>query len=76
MTVSTTLRLLEKKNFFRRENHPTDTRAKRIINTDRGEEIIKTVNPIVETVDHEFFFTEKEKLDLFIGLLSELKNNV
>ena len=76
MTVSTTLRLLEKKDFVRREAHPTDIRAKRIINTDRGEEIIKTVNPIVEIVDHDFFFNEKEKLDIFIDLLSELKKSV
>jgi DNA-binding MarR family transcriptional regulator len=73
MTVSTTLRLLEKKNLIKRENHPTDTRAKRIINTDSGETILKTVTPIVEAVDNDFFFSEKEKLDSFIGLLNQLK---
>ncbi|MCL2031749.1 MAG: MarR family transcriptional regulator [Methanomassiliicoccaceae archaeon] len=73
MTVSKTLRLLEKKNLITRENHPTDTRAKRILNTIQGEEIIKTVNPIVEAVDNEFFFSDKETLAVFIGLLSQLK---
>ena len=56
MTVSTTLRLLEKKNLITRENHPADTRAKSITNTVHGEEIIKIVNPIIEAVDNDFFF--------------------
>jgi len=76
MTVSTTLRLLEKKSLIIRENHPTDTRAKHIMNTVQGEEIIKTVNPIVEAVDNEFFFSKGEKLDTFISLLSELKEKI
>lgn len=73
MTVSTTLRLLEKKNLIKRENHPTDTRAKKIINTDAGEAIIKTVNPIVESVDNKFFFSDQEMLCSFIDMLNKLK---
>lgn len=74
MTVSTTLRLLEQKNFIVRENHPTDTRAKRIMNTDCGEEIIKIVTPIVEAVDNDFFFDEREQLEIFIDQLTRLKS--
>jgi DNA-binding MarR family transcriptional regulator len=73
MTVSTTLRLLEKKNLIVREDHPTDTRAKRIINTDSGEMLIKVVTPIVEAVDSDFFFDEKEQLDMFLYQLNQLK---
>ena len=73
MTVSTTLRLLERKNLITRESHPTDTRARRIRNTNRGEEIIKTVNPIVEAVDNGFFFNDQEKLDALFSLLTQLK---
>jgi DNA-binding MarR family transcriptional regulator len=73
MTVSTTVRLLEKKDFIRRENHPTDTRAKRIINTNRGDELLKSVIPIVEAVDNDFFFKKSEQLDIFIDQLNQLK---
>jgi DNA-binding MarR family transcriptional regulator len=73
MTISTTLRLLEKKNLVIRENHPTDTRAKQIKNTERGEEIIKVVTPVIESVDNEFFFADKKELNTLMNLLGELK---
>ena len=73
MTVSTTLRLLEKNNMIKRENHPTDTRAKRIMNTKQGEAILKKANPAVEAVDGEFFFDDKKKLEKFIALLIQLR---
>ena len=76
MTVSTTLRLLEKKGLIVRKEHPTDTRAKKIKNTDEGEKILKTVNPIVEAVDKEFFFDDKKEVNLFIGLLGKLKREI
>jgi DNA-binding MarR family transcriptional regulator len=72
MTVSSTLRLLEKKNLVIRENHPTDTRAKRIINTDRGDELLKKTIQIVETVDNDFFFFKSAQLDIFIDQLNQL----
>ena len=74
MTVSTTLRLLEKKNLIIRKNHPTDTRAKLIKNTKQGEEILKLVNPIIESVDDKFFFDDKNELTAFIHLLKKLKD--
>ena len=74
MTVSKTLRLLENKNLIIRENHSSDTRAKRIKNTVAGEEMLQTVSPIIETVDKDFFFENKEDLDAFIRLLVKLRD--
>jgi DNA-binding MarR family transcriptional regulator len=74
MTVSTALRLLEKKGLVVRESHPTDTRAKRVTNTEQGDSILKEVNPVVESVDEEFFFDAVEKTDSFMKLLRQLKN--
>jgi DNA-binding MarR family transcriptional regulator len=39
-----------------RKSHPTDTRAKQIVNTKYGEETFEAVNPIIEAVDQDFFF--------------------
>lgn len=74
MTVSTTLRLLEKKNLIVRKNHPTDTRAKLIKNTKQGEEILKLVSPIIESVDDEFFFDNEDELAVFMSLLKKLND--
>ena len=74
MTVSKTLRLLENKNLIIRENHSSDTRAKRIKNTVAGEEMLQTVSPIIEMVDKDFFFENKEDLDAFIRLLTKLRD--
>ena len=74
MTVSKTLRLLENKNLINRENHSSDTRAKRIKNTVAGEEMLQTVSPIIEMVDKDFFFENKEDLDAFIRLLVKLRD--
>lgn len=74
MTISTTLRLLEKKNLITRESHPTDTRAKQIRNTEQGEQILQKINPIIESIDSKFFFEDKNELHVFMKLLNKLKN--
>jgi DNA-binding MarR family transcriptional regulator len=74
MTVSTTLRLLEKKHFITKEGHPTNTRANVIKNTKLGEDILSKVNPIIESVDKEFFFDNKEDFSKFMDLLKKLEN--
>lgn len=74
MTISTTLRLLEKKGLITRTSHPVDTRANQIKNTKLGEEILQKVNPVIEHVDDEFFFSDKKELATFMGLLRKLKN--
>lgn len=74
MTVSTTLRLLEKKSLITRENHPTDTRAKQIRNTEAGRQILEQTNSIIELTDKAFFFENKKELDMFMSLLREIKD--
>ena len=73
MTLSTTLRLLEKKELIVRKNHPTDTRAKQISNTNKGKLLLKQVNKIIEEIDAQFFFPESEDLNSFLALLEKLK---
>jgi DNA-binding MarR family transcriptional regulator len=74
MTVSTTLRLLEKKELVVRENHPSDTRAKRILNTERGDRVLEAINPVVESVDGAFFSDSEERIASFMALLRQLKD--
>ena len=73
MTVSSVLRLLEKKMYIQRLDHPNDTRANRIEITLDGEKIIHTEIPIVESVDNNFFFDNSKKNLQFIKLLKELE---
>lgn len=55
MTTSTVLRTLQQKNFIAREEHATDTRAKVVVLTDLGKEIIKKAIVTVEDFDRKFF---------------------
>ena len=75
MTVSSVLRLLEKKNLITRITHPKDTRANKIEVTSEGQKIIHVAIPIVEAVDDEFFFDDDEKNMKFIELLKELEED-
>lgn len=74
MTVSSVLRLLEKKGWINRLTHPTDTRANQIRMTVEGQKLVHLAIPLIEKVDEEFFFQEPEKLKSFMALLTELKN--
>ncbi|MGL5255352.1 MAG: MarR family winged helix-turn-helix transcriptional regulator [Brevinema sp.] len=73
MTLSTTLRLLEKKGFTQRIQSELDSRANRICNTKNGHEILKNAIVAVESVDTLFFFEEQKKLEPFRDMLLELK---
>jgi DNA-binding MarR family transcriptional regulator len=55
MTTSTVLRTLQQKGFIQRQEHSTDTRAKKIDITKEGKEIIKKAVVTVETADKDFF---------------------
>ena len=74
MTVSSVLRLLEKRGWINRLAHPTDTRANQIRITIEGEKLVHLAIPLIEEVDEEFFFQDPEKLKVFMTLLAELKN--
>jgi DNA-binding MarR family transcriptional regulator len=55
MMVSKVLRTLQKKKYILRNEHETDTRAKSIVLTDDGENILNQAIKIVEKVDSDFF---------------------
>ncbi|MDR3287468.1 MAG: MarR family transcriptional regulator [Prevotellaceae bacterium] len=76
MTTSTVLKTLEKKGFIRRQEHSTDTRAKKIDITEQGKELIKKAIVTVETTDKEFFSSLSSKTKTLNELLIMLiKNN-
>lgn len=55
MTTSTVLRTLQQKSLITRQEHATDTRAKVVVLTDLGKEIIKKAIVTVEDFDRKFF---------------------
>lgn len=55
MTTSTVLRTLQQKSLITRQEHATDTRAKVVVLTDLGKEIIKKAVVTVEDFDRKFF---------------------
>lgn len=73
MTVSNTLRLLEKKGLAKRIPSKSDSRANTIHNTDAGSVILRKAVRIVEEVDAAFFFDTKDDIKMFQELLAKLK---
>jgi DNA-binding MarR family transcriptional regulator len=55
MQVSQVVRRLEAKSLVKRSAHPTDTRAKTLILTSKGEVILQQAIPLVENLDADFF---------------------
>ena len=55
MTVSQILNLLEKNDFVKRKEHSRDTRAKAVILSKKGEEVLQKAVPLVEQIDEVFF---------------------
>ncbi|MBD5543408.1 MAG: MarR family transcriptional regulator [Lachnospiraceae bacterium] len=72
MTVSSTVRLLEKKGLICRMPHETDTRANSISNTEKGKNFLKKAVIEVEGIDKTFFFTSAEENTQFQQMLSQL----
>ncbi len=75
MTISKSIRLLEKKELVIRLNDLNDTRAKTITVTEKGETLLRTVAPIIENVDEQFFSLNQKEIDTFLDLLNKLKEN-
>ncbi len=75
MTISSTLRLLEKKGFVQRIPQIKDTRANQIINTKAGSLLLKKAISAVESVDKRFFFNNDDDLVSLHNLLGRLKEN-
>lgn len=55
MMVSKVLRTLEEKNFIAREEHASDTRAKTVKLTTKGEQVLQKALIAVENTDVDFF---------------------
>ena len=72
MTVSSTVRLLEKKGLIFRTPHKTDTRANSISNTEQGRNYLRKAVIAVESVDKEFFFADVENNAQFRLFLTDL----
>lgn len=72
MTISSTIRLLEKKKLVSRTSHKTDTRANSISNTESGRNILKQAVMEVEQLDKAFFFNDKGENTQFQKFLSAL----
>ena len=74
MTVSQILSLLEKQNFVKRKEHSKDTRAKAVILSKKGEEVLQKAVPLVEQIDEIFFGkldTDEEQFKHFLARLNE-----
>lgn len=78
MTVSSTVRLLEKKGLICRFPHKTDTRANSLSNTEVGKDILAQAVKKVDEIDIDFFFNEHQENDNFHSALLKLteKNKV
>lgn len=72
MTVSSTIRLLEKKGLVCRLPHKTDSRAYAVCNTREGHELLAQAVKTVDAADREFFFDTQMQNISFRQELSEL----
>ena len=72
MMVSKVLRTLEDKKFITRQEHETDTRAKTIRLTAKGETVLQKAIIEVENADLAFFGTLDKKLPSFNKIMVQL----
>ena len=72
MMVSKVLRTLEEKRFITRQEHETDTRAKTIRLTTKGEIVLQKAIIEVENADLDFFATLDDKLSSFNSSMVQL----
>jgi len=66
MTVSKSLKKLVSLGYVNRIEHEVDTRAKNVSLTDKGEEMVRILVPIIEGIDSTFFghLSNKEQQSL------------
>lgn len=65
MTTSTVLRTLQTKNLIQRKEHSTDTRAKAIVLTEKGVDVVGKAVRVVEDFDNAFFASLAENTPEF-----------
>jgi DNA-binding MarR family transcriptional regulator len=75
MMVSKVLRTLEEKGFITRQEHQTDTRAKTIKLTTKGEAVLQKAIKNVENADLDFFSALETKLSSFNSSMLKLIDN-
>ena len=71
MTISSTIRLLEKKELITKKSNKIDTRANSIINTNLGSEILLCATEKVEEVDSIFFSPSTQEFHNQLNILTE-----
>lgn len=77
MTTSTIVRILERKELVKRQEHNTDTRAKMVVLTSYGTKTTKQALKIVEKFDAQFFEALGNRSKTFqSSLVLLLKNRV
>lgn len=74
MTTSTVVRTLQQKGFVQRQEHTTDTRAKTVMLTKSGKELIKKAVIAVEKFDKTFFSVLGNKTSALNANLQTLLN--
>lgn len=72
MMTSKVLMVLEKKQIIERIKDPGDNRAKQLIITGKGLQLLKEAYPIVKQVDDSFFNTVRKDKVIFDDLLMRL----
>lgn len=75
MTTSTVLRTLQQKGFVQRQEHVTDSRAKTVVLTKTGKELVKKAVVAVEKFDKTFFSVLGNKTTSFNMNLLTLLNS-
>ncbi len=71
MTISSSVRLLAKKDLIARSQHESDTRANSIVNTNTGKSLLIKAVKAVDKIDKTFFF-DRDANKMLRGALSEL----
>lgn len=72
MMTSEVVRTLEKKGLVTREVHPRDPRAKVVMLTAEGQQIVQKAVPLVEAADEQFFKELGEQASTFVHLMQHL----
>ena len=76
MTTSAVLRTLLKKGLIKRQEHSSDTRAKKLSITNKGKELINKAIVTVEQTDRDFFALIGERTKILNGMLVKLAHRV
>lgn len=77
MTVSKSLKKLVAETYVKRMEHKEDTRAKSVLLTKKGKELVSKLIPIVEKIDEDFFgVVKKTDRQSLINVLNNLVLNV